>query len=340
MINIISKAYLSKNATGPKKVVDNFIKGLDILGYPYVINKQLDACERLWIHDDVAALARINKLSPEIKIVAGPNLYVVLRQVPRDIDLSKIVYIHPSQWVKDFWLHFGFDRCPIEPWPTGIDTEEFRPSPKIKKFALVYFKQRSQEELFQVEKALKKKGVAYRIINYGNYQEQEYKKLLAETCYVIWLGRQESQGIALEEVLATDTPVLVCDVDRVGHWIASQKEMAVFTEAENNFANTTSAAYFDERCGVKIKNLSEIDEAVNKMENEWQNFQPRQYILENLSLEKQAGDLLAIYDKYFGLTIEQGRRISAGKSGNWRNNKLYFKLYLNLKNSAKHILRR
>ena len=340
MINIISKAYLSKNATGPKKVVDNFIKGLDILGYPYVINKRLDACQRLWIHDDTTALARINRLSPDIKVIAGPNLYVVPRQVPRNIDLLKIVYIHPSQWVKDFWLHFGFDRCPIEPWPTGIDTEEFRPSPKIKKFALVYFKQRSQEELFQVEKALKKKGVAYRIINYGNYQEQEYKELLAETRYAIWLGRQESQGIALQEALATNAPVLVCDVRNVGHWTASQKEMAVLTDEENNFTNTTSAAYFDERCGVKIKNLSEIDEAVNKMENEWQNFQPRQYILENLSLEKQAGDLLAIYDKYFGLTIEQGRRISAGKSGNWRNNKLYFKLYLNLKNSAKHILRR
>jgi len=71
MINIISKAYLSKNATGPKKVVDNLIKGLDILGYPYVINKRLDACQRLWIHDDTAALARINKLSPEIKIVSA-----------------------------------------------------------------------------------------------------------------------------------------------------------------------------------------------------------------------------------------------------------------------------
>ena len=64
MINIISKAYLSKNATGPKKVVDNFIKGLDILGYPYVINKRLDACQRLWIHDDTAAPGGGKKINP------------------------------------------------------------------------------------------------------------------------------------------------------------------------------------------------------------------------------------------------------------------------------------
>lgn len=331
---------MSKSASGPKKVVDNLIKGLDILKYPYVVNKRLDACERLWIHDDTVALARINKLNSNVKVIAGPNLYVVPRQVPQNIDLSKIVYLQPSEWVKDFWLHFGFNHCLIETWATGIDVEEFKPSLKTKKFVLIYFKQRSQAELFRIEKSLKEKNIAYKVIHYGDYQEQEYKKLLEEARYIIWLGRQESQGIALQEALSTNTPVLVCDVDSVGHWVASQKEMAVFTEAENNFTNTTSAPYFDERCGIKIKDLSIINGAIDQMEKELATFHPRRYILENLSLEKQAKDLLLIYEKYFGLTVEQGRRILIGKNGNWRNNKLYFKLYLNLKDLAKRFLRR
>ena len=72
MINIISKSYLSRNVSGPKKVVDNLIKGLNILGYPYVVNKRLDACQRLWIHDDTVALAEINKDKTKA-VDAGPK---------------------------------------------------------------------------------------------------------------------------------------------------------------------------------------------------------------------------------------------------------------------------
>ena len=339
MINIISKAYLSKTSTGPKKVVDNLIKGLDILGYPYVINKRLDACEMLWIHDDTDALASIGKLDNSIKVVAGPNLYVVPRQVPQTIDLSRIVYLHPSEWVKDFWISFGFDRCPIEAWPAGIDTEEYRPSMREKKTVLLYFKQRSPEELTQIKEVLDKKHINYQLITYGNYREDDYRKLLGETRYVVWLGRQESQGIALQEALATNVPVLVCDVSHLGHWEASPKEMAVFTKEENAFTNTTSAAYFDERCGIKIKDLSLLGGALDMMEQTLSGFNPRQYILENLSLEKQARDLLAIYENYFGITFEQGKRVTAYKHGNWKNNKLYFKAYTTVKRLAKRLLR-
>ncbi len=339
MINIISKAYLSKTATGPKKVVDNLIKGLDLLGYPYVVNKRLDACEMLWIHDDVDALASIGKLDDSIKIVAGPNLYVVARQIPQTIDLSKIVYLHPSEWVKDFWETFGFDRCPIEAWPAGIDTEEYKPSTREKKTVLIYFKQRSQEELMQVKKALDEKHITYQLITYGNYREEDYRKLLEETRYIVWLGRQESQGIALQEALAMNVPILVCDVNRLGHWEASPKEMAVFTEEENAFPRATSAAYFDERCGIKIKDLSMLGDAVDTMERDLGGFKPRQYILENLSLEKQARDLLAIYKKHFGITFEQGKQATVCKRGNWRNNKPHYKMYVRLKRLAKRLLR-
>lgn len=339
MLNIISKAYLSKTSTGPKKVVDNLIKGLDILGYPYVINKQLDACEMLWIHDDLEALSSIDTLDVATKVVAGPNLYVVPRQIPKTINLSKIVYLHPSEWVKDFWITFGFDRCPIEAWPVGIDTEEYKPSTQEKTTVLVYFKQRSLEELTRVKEALDKKSTTYQIITYGEYREEDYKKLLETTRYIVWLGRQESQGIALQEALAANVPILVCDVDHLGHWEASPKEMAVFTEEENAFTNTTSAAYFDDRCGIKIKDLSMLGDSLDRIERALHDFSPRQYILENLSLEKQAKDLLAVYEKYFGITFEQGKQITICKRGNWRNNKLYFKIYSKLKQSIKRLLR-
>ncbi|MDR3642627.1 MAG: hypothetical protein P4L74_03315 [Candidatus Doudnabacteria bacterium] len=319
MINIISKSYCSRLVSGPKKVVDNLIKGLDLIGYPYVVNRRLDACRRLWIHDDAAALKKINKLPGNIKVVLGPNLFVLPRQIPPDINLSAAVYLQPSDWVRNFWKEFGFNKCPIAVWPAGIDTAEFSPVPAHKRQVILYYKQRQAGELAQVKRALSSKNIGYHVLYYGKYSEKDYKRHLASARYMVWLGRQESQGIALEEALSADVPVIVCDVKNLGHWSASQKEMAVFNQGENAYAGVTSCPYFDASCGVQIKDLDGLDQALEDMEAGWKNFQPRRYVLNNLSLEKQARDFVGIFGKYFGLSYEDGLKERLLKKGDWVN---------------------
>jgi len=337
MINIISKSYLSSSVSGPQKVVRNLIKGLEILKYPYIINQRLDACQRLWIHDDDFALTKLKDLPSEIKVVAGPNLYILPRHVPRAVDLSRAIWLHPSDWAKDFWIKTGFNRCPIAVWPAGIDTYEFVPSVKEKKIVLIYFKQRFPEELQIVEQELTKRKILYKKIVYNHYIESEFKQLLEETKYIVWIGRQESQGIALQEALSTNIPMLVWDVKNIGHWLASKKEMAIFNKEENDFVNTSSAPYFDSRCGVKIKEAGQLGAAVDIMETTWNQFSPRQYIVENLSLEKQAKDLLMIYENYFSLSLEAGYDEKKIKKGQWRNNLWWYRLFVWFKSVIKKI---
>ena len=287
MLNIISRSILFKNVSGPKKVVENLIKGLDKISYPYVINKRLDACKRLWIHDDTKALREISNLPKEIKIIVGPNIYNLPKDIPEYLDLSTIVYLQPSIWTKSFWLKFGADKYSIEVWPTGIDTEEFKPSRKTrekKEFVLVYFKKRFADELETVKNALNRKNIDYRIIDYAKgYKESNYKNLLVKSKYVIWLGIGEAQGIALQEALSVDVPILVCDVYSVGHRVGGEE----FSQEEKEFQNTTSAPYFDSRCGIKIKDLNDLRQGIDFMESHLKNFKPREYILENLSLDKK-----------------------------------------------------
>jgi len=319
MINIISKSYLRNIQSGPKKVVDNLIKGLSHIGYPYVTNRRLDACTRLWVHDDVAALKLVPSLPPEIKVVVGPNLVVMPRNLPKGLDLSRCVYIHPSNWAIKLWETHGFTNCPMYRWPAGIDTEGFHPGKKNKQYVLVYFKQRYEHELHTIVELLKEKKIDYKLIVYGAYGEKQYKEFLDGATYVIWLGRHDTQGIALQEALATNTPMLIWDVQKLGEWNASEKEMSIFTEEEKAFEPATSAEYFDETCGIKIKNKGELKNAVGYMEQNWQRFSPRKYVLENLSLEKQARDFVEIYNKYFGLSFEQGLREVILRPGNWIN---------------------
>ncbi|MDD2656657.1 MAG: hypothetical protein PHQ18_03780 [Patescibacteria group bacterium] len=339
MINIISKSILSKRVTGPGKVVKNLIKGLEKIGYPYVINQRLDSCKRLWIHDDVAALKKIKDLSENTKVMAGPNLYIVPRNVPKNIFTKNSILIQPSKWVEDFWRGFGFNQCDLDSWATGIDIEIFteRKISNVDK-VLIYFKQREKEELHFLEQSLKEKKIDYDIIIYGSYKQEEYIKKLQNTKYIIWLGRQESQGIALEEALSMNIPVLVWDVENIGHWVPNEKEKNIFSKEENAYENTTSAFYFDDKCGIKFKDHDSLSASIDIMENDWKNFEPRKYILENLSLEKQARDFVNLYDKHFGLSFEEGLVEKQFKKGKWKNDKFFYKNFILLKDFIKKFI--
>lgn len=312
MINIISQSYYSRLTSGPRKVAANLIKGLELLKYPYVINKRLDACQRLWIHDDPAALNELKSLDPKIKVLVGPNLFVLPQEVTLDADLSRSVYIQPSDWVKRMWHDRGFTSCPIEVWPVGVDTDEFAPLPAKKESVLIYFKQRPQSELRTVEETLNRKNIKYQILRYGSYSEKDYKRHLAQSRYVVWLGIHESQGLALQEAMAMGVPILVCDKQK---WEIE----GVFKAGEKPYT-TTTAPYFKPSCGLKIENLNQLNEAVETIEKQLAVFKPREFVMTHLGLEKQARAFLEIYSKYFGLSVETGFGEAILKQGDWVNN--------------------
>jgi hypothetical protein len=71
------------------------------------------------------------------------------------------------------------------------------------------------------------------------------------------------------------------------------------------------------------------------MEKDLLNFRPREFILNNLSLEKQARDFVEIYHKYFNLSFEQGLNERILRAGDWQNNSAVFKLKFFARDRAK-----
>ncbi len=331
MINIISRSLVAiPGVSGPKKVVENLIKGLDLIGYPYVVNQRLDATKRLYIHDDRVALNRISILNPAIKVIFGPNLFVRPADVPKSLNVSRAVCLAPSKVTMDFWRDFGFSKCPLDYWATGIDTFRYKPQLKEKDIVMIYFKQRLPYELSRVRSVLDARRIRYELIVYGSYKESAYQELLARSRYIVWLGRHETQGIALQEALAANIPILVCDVWSIGHSISGGGE---FTSDEAAYPNASAAPYFDDRCGKKIWDFSDFPSAIDYMEREWRSFKPRSFVVENLSLEKQAKDLVLLYEKHFGLRYEDGLREKTIHPGVWRNARPWYAWYLRKKHS-------
>jgi hypothetical protein len=337
MLNIISKSYVEGEINGPQKVVTNLIKGLDILGYPYCINKDFQTTSQLWIHDDPTAVLEVSKL--RIRAIVGPNIYILPKNIPKEIDMSRMIYIQPSKWICDLWKDFGFNRCMLDVWPSAIDINEFSSRPKpVNGNVLIYYKQRPIAELDFIKNVLKRKNILYDVIYYGAYNQKDYVDKLKKARYIIWLGRHETQGIALEEALAMNVPALVWDVTKVGHWLPRTKDRDIYSPEEAAYTNTTSAEYFDERCGIKTKIQTEIEDAINKMENNWQLFSPRTYIEENLGLEKQAWEMIKLFTKHFDISYDYGKEEKIKNNGKWRNDRLIFRTFIFFRKIAKRII--
>ena len=105
MINVVSAFGNRPTTNGPSKVFANLIKGLNKVGYPYLLNCELNATKRLWIPNNIGALYAM-KRSKAFKVV-GPNLFVLPGDIPSGIDLGDVVYLQPSAWARGVGIH-GF----------------------------------------------------------------------------------------------------------------------------------------------------------------------------------------------------------------------------------------
>lgn len=293
----------------------NLVKGLEQISYPYVVNRHPDSTSRIWVHNDVFALPAVLRRRAAKRVV-GPNLFVMPRDIPA-LDFGGCVYITPSTWMDAVWRGCGFDSCPTHVWPVGVDTDEFRPAPgpRPETQVLLYHKRRDPRELAEIERTLEASGLTFRRITYGHYTEAEYRDALARAAFVVWHGRPESQGLALQEALASDVPLLVCDartiLDAWGDDYEFQRDVARFP--------ATAAPYFDETCGVKINNLRELKRAIERMRSELKAFSPREFVLRNLSLEGQARAFVGIWDEAWTPTPKPSARASDRP---WRPNVL------------------
>lgn len=325
MLNIISRSIISKYTRGPRKVAFNLMRGLDQIGYPYVVNAALDATDMLWIHDDPAALAAAASLPASIAVIAGPNIYTVPREISTSIDISRTLWLSPSLWVKNFWQESGFRHEPHAIWPVGIDTAAFAPTDRGQRDTIVvYVKQRAEKDVRMIIDALDTTKVCYQIIRYGAYQEDEYRSLLARARAMVWLGRSESQGIALLEALAADVPVLVSNIIHFGDWEGPGHGR--FTAAELAFPGATAAPYFDAACGMIANNVDETIAILPRFLTTLSAYTPRAYVEAHLSLERQARAMIDLYSDHFGISYEHGFHEKRRGSALWKNASLRYKV--------------
>jgi len=283
---------------GIAMVAFNLMKGLDKLGVRYRLNDY----------------KYINKHPEEIACIIGKPNVLFEREWKNPILFGAGVYSHPVECpdllvkypnikkilVAGEWMHNMFEpyyHDKTVAWPVGIDTDKWsadiKAQPKVD--FLIYDKVRWEHDKYQAElidpvcRILDSHSLSYQFIKYGSYEPGELMEKLRHAKNVIFLCEHETQGLAYQQILATNTPILAWD--RGGYW------QDPYYYPKIKYASVSSVPYWDDRCGIKFSGIEEFENKLKTFLSKTGNFNPRSYILENLTLEKCAQAYLDIYQR-------------------------------------------
>lgn len=192
----------------------------------------------------------------------------------------------PGEWMRRMCAPAWGER--VFAWPVGIDTEFWQPDAKVGHDidVLVYEKflwdraNRERDFLAPIMTELKRRSWRVASIRYGSYRVDDYRAQLRRSRALLFLCEHETQGMAYQEALATGVPVLAWDAG--GAW----RDPSYFPDRVN-FSPVSSVPYWDERCGVRFRDVAEFPSALDEFSTRLASgaFQPRGYVLDHLTLE-------------------------------------------------------
>lgn len=228
---------------------------------------------------------------PNIKFMFGPHFSVFPEK--RHMDLitgNNVIYIQPGDWARDAWKYNPLCKnIKVACLPFGVDTDKFNEILSFEKRTNVflYYKSRSPEDLTFMLNFLEKLNINVRVFGYtSKYKEEDYINYLHNSKFGIWLDAHESQGFALEEALSCNVPLFVWNITSLNQ------------EYGSNYPNIPASTipYWDNRCGESFTNISEIQEKFQKFTDNLSSYKPREYILENLSMNICENKLINIVE--------------------------------------------
>lgn len=290
-----------KQPGGTMRVYLNLCAGLDRLNVPYRVNDYGHIRENP--HELACVVGQphvLAKIPQETPILFGTSIY---NHPSDDPDLLRRRRIRrvlvPSPWVERMFSAVWPGSISV--WPAGIDTDRWSPSRRANKDVdvLIYDKvvrRRSRYMHTIVEpllNELRQRRLTVQTLRYGFYREERLHDLSRRTRAMIYLSHHETQGLAAQQMLASDVPLFAWD--QGGLWKDPK-----YAPHLVRFGPVTSVPYWDERCGMKFKGGGDLLPAFDKF---WFGveaglFAPREMIAESFTLEGQAMAYLALVDKY------------------------------------------
>lgn len=287
-----------KKIGGVDLVFINLCKGLKKIGVPFEVNTPFNEVTDSSI---VCVIGRgrysLEGYSLPNPVIAGIGLMTHPLEWP-DICKNYPIkrYLQHSKWANDLYKpYFGEEICK-DIWPVGIDTNYWTPSSiKNKKYDfLIYNKIKWNQTmvctnlLFPIKEVLKNNNLRFIEIKYGEYEPQYYKKCLDDSNAMIFISEHESQGLAYQEALSCNIPVLAWNPGRIMD--------PQFIKWGDFGKKAESVPIWDESCGITFKDFKDFAIKFPNFicQNSNNYYMPRLFIMNNLTLEQCAFNFFRI----------------------------------------------
>ena len=203
------------------------------------------------------------------------------------------IVTQPSEWYCEIWREALGDR--VRPMFVGIDTAQWPDQSAHAKDidVIVYDKIRWH---YDVRKAdvldpllahLDARGLSYVVLRYGHHHLGQYRAALARARSMAFICEHETQGLAYQEAMSSGVPIFAWD------------EGELVSPSERKLAppdiGVSSVPYFDARCGRKFKK-ADIQAEFDAFWAAKDGYAPRDYVLQQLSLDAGARRYLELFD--------------------------------------------
>ncbi|MDB4926973.1 hypothetical protein [Mucilaginibacter sp.] len=283
---------------GVMMVALNLMEGLDKVGIPYRFNDYSYIKKH---PDEIACIIGKPHVLFERKwdnpVILGAGIYSHPTDCPDLFEKYPVVkrVLVPGEWMRQMFEPYYSGK--VLAWPTGIDIDEWVPLSGTKHFDfLIYDKIRWEHEKYNNEllepviQTLNQYKLSYQLIKYGQYTHDELKDKLSKSKAVIFLCEHETQGLAYQQILSTNTPILAWD--RAGYWQDPE-----YYPKRVKYEPVSSVPYWDKQCGLKFTGQCDFESQMIDFLNSLNQFKPRKYIIENLTLELSAKKYVTIHQQ-------------------------------------------
>ena len=264
--------------SGHPGVTRSLIKGFEKNGISYVYNPIFSK----GLTRDVVVLANVKALKQIIeykkkgfinKLIAGPNIVIFSNEDDHILSNKEInLVVTPSKWVSDIYIQDSpelKDKC-FE-WPAGVDINFWKPSKNLKRDQVIlYVKEKNSSINFKnYYDYLYRNGFKIKIIRYGSYTKNNFKKELEKSFMMVCFSQSESQCIAWSEAWSLNVPILINENN--------------FHKIKGRTIKVDNAPYLNKYNGLKFKDMNEFIKNFEYMHKNFKKYNTRNWLISNLS---------------------------------------------------------
>jgi hypothetical protein len=190
-----------------------------------------------------------------------------------EIDLAIVAH----EWMVDFYRESPELARKSRACPCGVDAEFWKPMGTPKERAcVVYWKSGDERFCEEVEAIVRSAGlepvrVRSRHGQHGIFTPQELRAALDRAVISVFLSTFETQGIALAEAWSMNVPTVVWDPQGDAEWLGRR------------FRSASSAPYLTPATGLAFGDIGSLKPALDRALQSLGSFQPRDWVLENMT---------------------------------------------------------